>query len=325
MKSYQDILKKFTFPLYLAPMEGVTDVVFRAICKEFGANILISEFISSDALIRDVNESLIKMSFSEKERPFGIQIFGHDEQTLSHAAEKAAEANPDFIDINWGCPVKKIVLKGAGAAILKDIPKMIRLTASVVKSVQIPVSVKTRLGWDENDKPIVSVAEQLQDIGVQAITIHGRTRSQQYGGVADWELIGKAKENPRLYIPVIGNGDINSGEKAITYKERYGVDGIMVGRAAIGNPWIFREIVNCIAKIPVPQISYNERVSLCLSHLKETSLLKGERRAVLEMRYFYGGYFKAIPFFKEKKTRLMVAKTIAECEEILLLENNEEI
>ena len=318
MKSYQDLLKNLSFPLYLAPMEGVTDVVFRAICKEFGANILISEFISSDALIRDINDSLLKMSFSEKERPFGVQIFGHDEQTLCQAAEKAAEVNPDFIDINWGCPVKKIVSKGAGSAILKDIPKMVRLTASVVKSVQIPVTVKTRLGWDESDKPIVSIAEQLQDVGIQAITVHGRTRSQQYGGVADWELIGKVKENPRLHIPVIGNGDIHSGEKAIACKEKYGVDGIMVGRAAIGNPWIFREIVNNIAKTPVLQVDYNERVSICLRHLKETALLKGERRAALEMRYHYSGYFKAIPFFKEKKVRLMAATTIAECEEILL-------
>jgi len=318
MKSYQDILKNFSFPLYLAPMEGVTNAIFRAICKEFGADILISEFISSDALIRDIDKSLLKMSFSEKERPFGIQIFGNNEQTLCQAAEKAAEANPDFIDINWGCPVKKIVSKGAGSAILKDIPKMVKLTASVVRSVQIPITVKTRLGWDESDKPIISVAEQLQDIGIQAITIHGRTRSQLYGGVADWELIGKVKENPRLHIPVIGNGDINSGEKAIAYKEKYNVNGIMVGRAAIGNPWIFREIVNSIAKKDIPQINYEERVSLCLRHLKETALLKGERKAVLEMRYHYGGYFKAIPFFKEKKNRLMKANTIVECEEIFI-------
>ena len=317
LHSYHDIIKQFRFPLYLAPMEGVTDMVFRTICKEFGANILISEFISSDALIREVDNSLVKMSFSEDERPFGVQIFGHDERTLSQAAERAAEVNPDFIDINWGCPVKKIVSKGAGAAILKDIPKMIRLTASVVKAVPIPVTVKTRLGWDENDKPIVSVAEQLQDAGIQAITIHGRTRSQQYGGVADWELIGKTKANPRLHIPVIGNGDVNSGEKAIACKEKYNVDGIMVGRAAIGNPWIFREIVNSILKIPIPEVLYDERVQLCLRHLKETALLKGERRAVLEMRYHYGGYFKAIPFFKEKKNQLMKATTVVECESVL--------
>ena len=317
MNRYQNMLKEFPFPLYLAPMEGVTDVVFRNICKDFGADVLISEFISSDALIREVGQSLLKMSFSENERPFGVQIFGHDEQTLSQAAERAAEVNPDFIDINWGCPVKKIVSKGAGSAILKDIPKMVRLTASVVKSVQIPVTVKTRLGWDESDKPIVSVAEQLQDVGIQAITIHGRTRSQQYGGKADWELIGKVKENPRLYIPVIGNGDIDSGAKAIAYKEKYGVDGIMVGRAAIGNPWIFYEIKNCLMYIPVFQVSYEERVSVFLRHLKETALLKGERRAALEMRYHYGGYFKAIPHFKEKKVRLMKATSIAECEEIL--------
>ncbi len=313
---YRNLLEKFPFPLYLAPMEGVTDVVFRAICKEFGADILISEFISSDALIREVDQSLLKMNFSEKERPFGVQIFGHNEQTLCQAAERAAEANPDFIDINWGCPVKKVVSKGAGSAILKDIPKMVRLTSAVVKSVQLPVTVKTRLGWDETDKPIVDVTEQLQDIGIQAITIHGRTRSQQYGGVADWELIGKVKANPRLHIPVIGNGDINSGERAIAYKEKYGVDAIMVGRAAIGNPWIFRDIRNALAGLPARQVSYEERVQLCLRHLKETALLKGERRAVLEMRLHYGGYFKAISHFKEKKIRLMKALTIAECEDI---------
>lgn len=316
MTSFSDLLISYPFPLFLAPMEGVTDSVFRNLCKDMGADFVISEFISSDALIREVSNSLVKMSFLEKERPFGIQIFGHNEESLSMAAERAAEANPDFIDINWGCPVKKIVSKGAGSAILKDIPKMVRLTKAVVDSVKIPVTVKTRLGWDESEKPIVSVAEQLQDVGIQGIAIHGRTRAQQYGGVADWQLIGEVKNNPRMRIPVIGNGDITSGEKAIEYKNRYGVDGIMVGRAAIGNPWIFKEIKNTIAGKEMPPISYEERVNICLQHLKLTMEQKGERRAVMEMRLHYGGYFKGIPFFKEKKVQLMKALTVQEVEAV---------
>ena len=317
MHTYSSLLARYPFPLFLAPMEGVTDSIFRRMCKDFGADFLISEFVSSDALIREVENSLLKISFEEQERPFGVQIFGHDEKTLSEAAQRAALINPDFIDINWGCPVKKIVSKGAGSAILKDIPKMVALTKAVVNTVNIPVTVKTRLGWDETDKPIVAVAEMLQDVGIQAITIHGRTRSQQYGGEADWSLIGKVKENPRLTIPVIGNGDINSGEKALTYKERYGVDGIMIGRAAIGNPWIFQEVRNAIANERFTVPSYEERVKLCLYQMEETAKIKGERRAVLEMRLHYGGYFKAIPFFKERKMILMKALTMTECREAL--------
>lgn len=317
MTSFRNLLSSYDFPLFLAPMEGVTDAVFRLMCKRYGADFLISEFISSDALIRDVDESIRKMTFNEEERPFGIQIFGYNEISLSQAAEKAAEANPDFIDINWGCPVKKVVSKGAGSAILKDIPKMVKLTKAVVESVNIPVTVKTRLGWDETDKPVVEAAEKLQDIGIQGITVHGRTRSQQYGGKADWDLIGEVKANPRLRIPVIGNGDVDSGEKAVELKNRYGVDGIMVGRAAIGNPWIFDEIRRVINGEEIFPVSYEERVAVCLEQLRLTAHFKGERRAVLEMRLHYGGYFKAIPFFKEKKVRLMKALTITECEEIL--------
>lgn len=232
----KEILQSIDFPVYLAPMEGVTDQAFRLICKEKGADVLISEFVSSDALSRIVEKSIRKMRFAEQERPFGVQIFGHDEQSLVAAAQLAAESKPDFVDINWGCPVKKIVSKGAGSAILQDIPKMERLTAAVVKAVDVPVTVKTRLGWDSINKPIVEVAERMQDVGAQAIAIHGRTRAQMYGGEADWSLIAAVKNNPRMTIPVIGNGDINSAEKAIAYKERYGVDAIMVGRAAIGNP-----------------------------------------------------------------------------------------
>lgn len=317
MKSYNDLLSQYDFPLYLAPMEGVTDAVFRKICKQAGADFLISEFISSDALIRDVEQSIQKLSFQEEERPFGVQIFGYNEETLSAAARKAEEYHPDFIDINWGCPVKKVVSKGAGSAILKDIPKMIRLTETVVKSVSLPVTVKTRIGWDESDKPIVEVAEKLQDVGIAAITVHGRTRAQQYGGEADWELIGAVKANPRLTIPVIGNGDVCSGERAVKLKKKYGVDGIMVGRAAIGNPWIFQEIRAAIQNKSYQLPSYSERVEKCLFQMEETAKVKGERRAVLEMRLHYGGYFKAIPHFKERKVELMKAVTVDECKRIL--------
>ena len=305
------------FPVFLAPMEEVTDASFRRLCKAFGADVLISEFVSSEALIREVEKSRKKMQFSDSERPFGIQIFGHDEDSLRKAAEIAAAEQPDFIDINWGCPVKKVVAKGAGAAILKDIPKMIRLTESVVKAVSLPVSVKTRLGWEEANKPIVQVAEMLQDVGVQMLSIHGRTRSQMYSGAADWSLIGEVKSNPRITIPIVGNGDIDSGAKAAEYRERYGVDGLMVGRAAIGNPFVFKEIKNHFAGIPTLLPTYEERVSTCMEHLRGAVEVKGERTAVLEMRRHYAGYFKGIPNFKEKKVRLMLALTVAECEAIL--------
>ncbi len=318
MSCFSELLSQYTFPTFLAPMEDVTSSPFRIICKEFGADFVITEFISSDALIRDAAKSLKKLAFEEKERPFGVQIFGQDENSLSKAAEVAACANPDFIDINWGCPVKKIVSKGAGAAILKDIPKMIKLTKAVVECVNIPVTVKTRLGWDENDKPIVSIAEKLQDIGIQALTIHGRTRSQLYGGKADWTLIGEVKNNPRMYIPIIGNGDIDSGTKALEFKKLYGVDAIMVGRASIGNPWIFSEIKSLFDNRSFIPPSYEERVALCLRHLRLLAEWKNERVAALEMRRHYAGYFKSIPNFKEKKIQLMQAQTIQECESILL-------
>ncbi len=298
-------------------MEEVTDASFRMLCKQFGADVLISEFVSSEALIRDVEKSLKKMAFSEGERPFGIQIFGHDEESLRRAAEIAADKRPDFIDINWGCPVKKVVSKGAGAAILKDIPKMVRLTASVVKAVDLPVTVKTRLGWEEGDRPIVEAAEQLQDVGIRMLTIHGRTRSQMYSGAADWTLIGEVKNNPRITIPIVGNGDIDSGAKAAEYRDRYGVDGVMVGRAAIGNPFVFKEIKHHFAGIATPPPTYEERVNTCLEHLRGAVEVKGERTAVLEMRRHYSGYFKGIPNFKEKKIALMRALTVAECEAIL--------
>lgn len=317
MMTIKELLARFDFPVYLAPMEGVTDGAFRRICKEYGADIVVSEFISSDALSREVEKSFRKMAFTDAERPFGVQIFGGTEEALTAAARLAAAQNPDFIDINWGCPVKKIVSKGAGAAILQDIPKMVRLTEAVVKAVDLPVTVKTRLGWESADKPIVEIAERLQDVGIQAIAIHGRTRAQQYGGEADWSLIGAVKANPRMTIPVIGNGDINTAERALAYRERYGVDAVMVGRVAIGNPWIFQQIKALRNGTPCPEPTYDERVDLVMRHLRENVHDKGERVAVLEMRTMYSGYFRGVFNFKPRKIKLMSATTVAECEEIL--------
>lgn len=313
----QDMLSKFAFPVYLAPMEGVTDRSFRLVCKKMGADVLVSEFISSDALSREIDKSVRKMCFDERERPFGVQIFGHDEQSLVAAARMAELAGPDFIDINWGCPVKKVVNKGAGSAILQDVPRMARLTAAVVDAVRLPVTVKTRLGWDSSSKPIVEVAERMQDAGVQAIAIHGRTRAQMYGGEADWSLIGEAKANPRLHIPVVGNGDIDSAEKALQYRERYGVDAVMIGRAAIGNPWIFQQIKALVRGSEASFPTYDERVATVMEQLHLAAKEKGERRAVLEMRTQYAGYFKGLYNFKTVRMKLMQALTISECEDIL--------
>ena len=303
--------------VFLAPMEEITDAPFRRICKAMGADVLVSEFVSSEALIRDVQKSFDKMAFDEIERPFGIQIFGHDENSLVKAACVAEEQCPDFIDINWGCPVKKIVAKGAGAAILRDIPKMVACTNAVVNAVKLPVSVKTRLGWDMNEKPIVSVAEQLQDIGIQAITIHGRTRSQIYSGVADWKLIGEVKSNPRIQIPVIGNGDINSGEKAVVFKQKYGVDALMVGRAAIGNPWIFKEIKCAFNNISFTPPTIEDRIMILLKHIKNKITLVGEKKTCLEIRRHYTGYFKGVNHFKKVRLELMKATTLEEIITIL--------
>lgn len=317
MNAIIDFLRKMDFPVYLAPMEGVTDGAFRRICKEYGADVLISEFVSSDALSREVEKSIRKMEFTEKERPYGVQIFGSNEAALVSAAQHAAAFHPDFIDINWGCPVKKIVSKGAGSAILQDIPKMVALTSAVVKAVDLPVTVKTRLGWESADKPIVEVAERLQDIGIQAIAIHGRTRAQQYGGEADWTLIGEVKNNPRMRIPVIGNGDINSAEKALEFQKRYNVDAVMIGRAAIGNPWIFRQIKALRKGELCQEPTYEERVALVLRHLHENEKEKGERAAVIEMRTLYAGYFRGVFNFKPKRIKLMSATSLEECEDIL--------
>lgn len=305
-------------PLIMAPMEDITDSPFRAICKMYGADLLISEFISSEGLIRDADKSVNKMTFEESERPIGIQIFGHDEESLKRSAEIAASRNPDFIDLNYGCPVRKVVMKGGGAAMMRDIPKMIRFTSAVIKAINIPVTVKTRLGWDDNSRNIVEIAERLQDTGVSALSIHGRTRAQLYGGSADWTLIGEIKNNPAIKIPVFGNGDINSAAIAKEMKERYKVDGLMVGRAAVGNPWIFREIREYIENgrfLPPP--SLEERVRVLKLHLEKSIIYKGERCTVLELRKFYSGYFRGIPDSKQYRTRLMTTESAEAINEIL--------
>src|SRR4051794_11168367 len=281
------------FPLLLAPMEDVSDPPFRAVCKEKGADLMYTEFISSEGLIRDAIKSRQKLDIFDYERPVGIQIFGGDEDSLSLAAKIVEVTNPDLLDINFGCPVKKVACKGAGAGVLKDIPLMIRLTEAVVKSTSLPVTVKTRLGWDDNTRNIEEVAERLQDIGIQALSIHGRTRTQMYKGEADWTLIGKVKNNPRIRIPVFGNGDIDSPEKAFEYKNRYGVDGIMIGRAAIGYPWIFNEIRHYLEtghRLAPPSLS--ERVEVCKKHLRHSVDWKGPITGIHEMRRHYSNYLK---------------------------------
>ena len=300
-----------TFPILLAPMEDITGAAFRKLCKEFGADVVYTEFVAADGLIRDAKKSIQKIDFHDIERPIGIQIFGNDESSMRHAAEMAAEQNPDIIDINWGCPVKKVVKKFSGSGMLQHPEKLVKITESVVKSVNIPVTVKTRLGWDESDKPIVTLSEQLQDIGIEAITIHGRTRAQLYSGTADWTLIGKVKENPRMRIPVFGNGDVNSPEKALEMRQKYGVDGVMIGRAAIGNPFIFREVKYFLRTgklLPSPTIK--ERIEVCKRHLLNEILCKNERAALLEMRRQYVGYFKGIPNIKHFRIQLMEAGNI---------------
>jgi len=306
------------FPIILAPLEDVTDPPFRKLCKRFGADIVYTEFISSEGLIRDAEKSLHKLDISDEERPVGIQIFGHDEDSMRRAAETAAQANPDLIDINWGCPVKKVIRKGAGAGILQDIPKMIRITEAVVKATNLPVTVKTRLGWDESSKPIVEVAERLQDVGIKALSIHGRTRAQLYGGKADWSLIGEVKNNARMHIPIIGNGDITSPEIALEKKDRYGVDGIMIGRASLGNPWIFREIKYYLETgTPHEKPTISERVEICREHLRLEVDWKNERTAVFEMRKHYSKYFAGLYGIKSFRMQLVKATSFSEVETIL--------
>lgn len=306
------------FPVLLAPLEDITDSAFRRICKSFGADLVYTEFISSEALSREVEKSMNKMLFAEEERPLGIQIFGNDPEAMKKAAQLAEQSGPELIDINFGCPVRKIAMKGAGAALLKDVPLMVRITEEVVKAVKLPVTVKTRLGWDGNSKNIVDIAERLQDVGISALTIHGRTRSQMYTGKADWTLIGEVKNNQRMVIPIIGNGDVTGPEIALKMHEDYGVDAVMIGRGAIGNPWIFRETKDFINKGILPQqISLEERRDTCLKHLRLTLEQKQERRAIMEFRKHYSGYFRAVPNFKQIKMKLLTAGTFTEIEDIL--------
>ncbi|MBO9612492.1 MAG: tRNA dihydrouridine synthase DusB [Dyadobacter sp.] len=306
------------FPLLLAPMEDVSDPPFRAVCKENGADLMYTEFVSSEGLIRDAAKSVQKLDIFEYERPVGIQLFGSDVETMGSCAEIASRVNPDLIDINYGCPVKNVACRGAGAALLQDIPKMVKMTESVIKSTHLPVTVKTRLGWDDNTKNIQEVAERLQDIGIKALSIHGRTRVQMYKGAADWSLIAKVKENPRITIPIFGNGDIDTPEKALEYKNTYGVDGIMIGRATIGNPWIFNEIKHYLKtgeKLPPPTME--QRVDVCRRHLEFSIRWKGPVAGVFEMRRHYTNYFKGLEHFKPYRMRLVEAPTFDELDSIL--------
>jgi len=301
------------YPLLLAPMEDVSDPPFRAVCKENGADLMYTEFISSEGLIRDAAKSVQKLDIYEYERPIGIQIFGNEIQSMREAAAIVEEANPDILDINYGCPVNKVACKGAGAGILLDIDKMVSMTAEIVKAVKIPVTVKTRLGWDQDTIRIVEVAERLQDIGIQAISIHARTRKQMYKGEADWNYLNEVKANPRLKIPVFGNGDIDSPEKAKEYKDKYNVDGMMIGRASIGYPWIFNEIKHFLAtgeKLPAPELQ--ERIAVAKKHLDFSVQWKGEKLGILEMRRHYTNYFRGMPNFKSYRTEMVTTESYQE-------------
>ncbi|MEZ4916061.1 MAG: tRNA dihydrouridine synthase DusB [Chitinophagales bacterium] len=297
-----------SFPLLLAPMEDVSDPPFRALCKKNGADLMYTEFISVEGLIRDAEKSVKKLDIYEDERPIGIQIFGAELDSMMRSAEIVEEAQPELLDINFGCPVKKVVCKMAGAGILRDVPKMVELTKAVVNSTKLPVTVKTRLGWDNDSILIEEVAERLQDVGIKALSIHGRTRKQMYKGEADWTHIAKVKENPRIHIPIFGNGDIDSPEKAVLYKNKYGVDGLMIGRAAIGYPWIFREIKHYATTgqhLPPPTL--NERVDAAIEHLKTAIAWKGETLGILETRRHYGNYFKGFRGVKPYRMKLVTS------------------
>ena len=306
------------FPLLLAPMEDVSDPPFRALCKQYGADLMYTEFISSEGLIRDAAKSRQKLDIFEYERPIGIQIFGSETESMVQSAQIIEAVNPDLIDINYGCPVKQVACKGAGAALLQDIPKMVSMTKAVVDSTHLPVTVKTRLGWDDSTKNIEDVAERLQDIGIQALTIHGRTRVQMYKGEADWRLISKVKENQRIKIPIFGNGDVDSPLKALEYKEKYGVDGIMIGRAAIGYPWIFNEIKHFLATgtyLPAPTIQ--QRIEVCAAHLDFSIRWKGNHGGIVEMRRHYANYFRGMDHFKPFRSRLVTSMSLDEIKDIL--------
>jgi len=301
------------FPLLLAPMEDVSDPPFRYVCKLNGADLMYTEFISSEGLIRDAAKSVKKLDIFDYERPIGIQFYGGNIESMKEAAEIIAAEKPDLIDINYGCPVKGVACKGAGAGLLQDIDKMVRITSEVVKSTTLPVTVKTRLGWDDATKNVVEVAERLQDIDIQAITIHGRTRKQMYKGPAAWELIGAIKNNPRMKIPVFGNGDVVSPEFAIEMKNKHGVDGVMIGRASIGYPWIFREIKHFLATgVHREKPSVDERVQTAITHLQKSLEWKGERQGIIEMRSHYSNYFKGLPNFKETRMKLVTSFSVEE-------------
>ncbi|HMM11003.1 MAG TPA: tRNA dihydrouridine synthase DusB [Bacteroidales bacterium] len=306
------------FPILLAPMEDVSDPPFRHVCKMFGADITYTEFISSEGLIREAEKSVKKLDFTDFERPIGIQIYGHDINSMVEAARFAESVQPDIIDINYGCPVKKVASKGAGSGIMNNVPKMVAMTAAVVDAVKLPVTVKTRLGYDEHTKNIVEIAERLQDVGIQAITIHGRLRTTRSSVPADWTLIGEVKQNPRMKIPVFGNGDVVDGPSAKRFRDTYGVDGLMIARGSYGNPWIFREVKQYLANgtvLPLPDI--HERVRISLIHLQKSVEWKGERLAILEMRKHWSYYFKGYPHFKPFRIRLMEVDNFAEMLELL--------
>lgn len=301
------------FPLFLAPMEDVSDPPFRALCKEQQCDMMYTEFISVEGLIRDAHKSVQKLDIYDEERPVGIQIFGAEIDSMRRAAEIVEVANPEVLDINFGCPVKNVVCRMAGAGILQDIPRMVNLTKEIVDATNLPVTVKTRLGWDNDSIKIVEVAERLQDVGIHAISIHGRTRKQMYKGEADWSYIRQVKENPRLHIPVIGNGDVNSPEKALEYKNKYGVDGIMIGRASIGNPWIFRQIKHYVAtgeSLAPPTLE--ERVRVVKQHLQHNLNWKGHKLGVLEMRRHYTNYFRGLPNIKYFRNKLVTTEEVDE-------------
>ncbi len=305
-------------PLLLAPMEDITDRSFRFLCKDFGADILYTEFVASEALIRNIDKSFKKLTVEDYERPIGIQIYGHNIESMVEAAKIAESANPDLIDINYGCPVKKIANRGAGAGMLRDIPKMLKMTEEIVKSVKLPVTVKTRLGWDTNNLIIDELAEKLQDTGIQALAIHGRTRSQLYKGEADWTLIGKIKKNPRIKIPIIGNGDITCGPVAQAKIKDYGVDALMIGRASIGKPWIFKEIKHYLKTgEELHKLSIEEKVDTAKIHFKKSLEYKGEPRGFYEMRRHFALYFKGLPNFKPLRLKLLTSTNFDEIMDIL--------
>jgi tRNA-dihydrouridine synthase B len=306
------------FPLLLAPMEDVSDPPFRAVCKRNGVDLMYTEFISSEGLIRDAAKSTQKLDIFEFERPVGIQIFGSDIEVMKEATQIATQAEPDLIDINYGCPVKAVACKGAGAALLQDVPKMVRMTQEIVKSTHLPVTVKTRLGWDDKTKFIKDVAYRLQDIGIKALSIHGRTRVQMYKGEADWTLIGELANDPNIEIPIFGNGDVDSPEKAKLMRDTYGVQGIMIGRASIGNPWIFNQIKHHLATGEIlPGPSMEERISTCLYHFDESIRWKGERLGIFEMRRHYANYFKGVHNFKPFRMQLVQANSPEEVRALL--------